>query len=598
MLNLKRGPWVVVPAILLCALPALGQAPEDATPPASPDTEREESLLRAKSLFRQGVAVYEAGDVARAADYFRRSREEYPSARNTINEALCLDKLGRYDEALELYEQAIARHAAEMDEEDRAATAASMTALRTKVGELEISSNVTGSVLVGSRLRGRLPLSTPLRVLPGRHVVRVVQDGYMPFEATVEIVAAQRNSLDARLSPLAAAGGLRVEDTSESGVVVLVDGAEMGAAPWEGMLAPGVHVVQARGEGRVSMPARVTVVQGQTVLSRLRSEPAAAAVRLRSVPATAALELAGVPLGNGLWEGALPAGEHRVRAHADGYFAEERTLALRVGSDDQDVELRLRMDPDHPRWPRPPKGNLWVSPWLGGALGPALQSGAEQACPSSCPKSPPAFGFVAGLRMGYELPFPLSFELTAGFLSVQRRITREVSSTFPAGASEATVRYEIDDIIRLRGPLFGGGASYRFGPYDGISLRTRLTAGLVLASSYDVIEGLASANGTTRDVNVEGSGGAVTSRPWFVMPEIGAETKVGDWHLGGSMAMLYVPVEGPDAAHDALSVSRDGCDLDNPGNVACAPSYGGVAGERAYGPLFLFVPQVSARLVF
>ena len=173
------------------------------------------------------------------------------------------------------------------------------------------------------------------------------------------------------------------------------------------------------------MPARVMVVQGQTVLSRLRSEPVAAQVTIRAVPATAAIELAGVPLGKELWEGVLPAGEHRVRAHEDGYFAEERTLALRVGSEDQEVEVRLRMDPDHPRWPRPPKGKLWVSPWLGGAFGPALQSGAEQGCPSSCPKSPPAWGFVAGLRMGYELPFPLSFELTAGFLSVQRRITRE-----------------------------------------------------------------------------------------------------------------------------------------------------------------------------
>jgi hypothetical protein len=160
------------------------------------------------------------------------------------------------------------------------------------------------------------------------------------------------------------------------------------------------------------------------------------------------------------------------------------------------------------------------------------------------------------------------------------------------------VRYELDDIIRLRGPLFGGGASYGFGPYEGVSLRTRLTVGLVLASSYDVIEGEATANGTRQDVNVDGSGGAVTSRPVFVMPEIGAETKVGGWNLGGALGVMYVPTEGPDSAHESLSVSREGCDLDNPGNVACAPAYGGVAGERAYGPLFLFVPQVSATYVF
>jgi hypothetical protein len=44
----------------------------------------------------------DAGDSERALDFFIRSRELYPSPQNTINVALCLTELQRYDEALEL----------------------------------------------------------------------------------------------------------------------------------------------------------------------------------------------------------------------------------------------------------------------------------------------------------------------------------------------------------------------------------------------------------------------------------------------------------------------------------------------------------------
>lgn len=112
------------------------------------------------------------------------------------------------------------------------------------------------------------------------------------------------------------------------------------------------------------------------------------------------------------------------------------------------------------------------------------------------------------------------------------------------------------------------------------------------------MSGDASTQVDIREVSVVGQGGAATSRPLFVMPEIVVETRVGQWDVGGGVGMLFIPSEGPDTAHEELVVYSNDCGPTQPGSAACAPAYGGISNARAYGPLWLLVPQVSARMVF
>ncbi|MBI4700565.1 MAG: hypothetical protein HY744_05280, partial [Deltaproteobacteria bacterium] len=97
--------------------------PTAAEPAGQPEPPPDPKLAEAKRLFFSGNELRLAGDYQRALDYYLESRALMPSVANTKNAAICLDELGRYDEALELYEDLITRFREEISEEDRAAVA-------------------------------------------------------------------------------------------------------------------------------------------------------------------------------------------------------------------------------------------------------------------------------------------------------------------------------------------------------------------------------------------------------------------------------------------------------------------------------------------
>lgn len=159
-------------------------------------------LALAKELFRRGVALYEVGDYEHALAQFRRSHDIFPSSQNAIDIAVCLEKLGRYDEALDAYEEALG---ITRDEEEVAQIRRAMEINVPRVGTLDVVANVHGVLSVDGRERGMLPLAAPLRVLPGGHRVRVIKDGYRTFDTITVITARVATRVDAVLEPIAPA---------------------------------------------------------------------------------------------------------------------------------------------------------------------------------------------------------------------------------------------------------------------------------------------------------------------------------------------------------------------------------------------------------
>ena len=588
-------------ALLACLSLTTSSAAGD--PPPTPSSEAsldaQDSLARAKDLFRQGVALFQAGEVDRALDMFRRSRGLYSSAKNTVNAALCLERLKRYDEALELYETAITLHPGELDASDEEGIRAAMANLRSRVGNLSISYNVTGNVVVDGRPRGTLPLSSPLRVMPGRHVVRVLKDGYATYETEVVIRADTTSNIDARLEALTATGVLRVEDAAAAGAEVVVDGAVVGASPWEGILAPGTHVVQTRSVAAksaeaVSPVAKAVVVEGQTTLLQLTSRPAGPTVYLQVEPTSAELAIDGVPLGQGRWESVLPEGNYVVSASELGYFAESSQLPIGAGAGPSvRIALRLRVDESHPRWPKQAAGHFWMAGFVGMPMGPSLHSGPESDCRAGCPDAM-VWGFTGGARVGYELPWKLSIELVAGYTSHWSRLSRGASATYAGGSRR--VEYEFDDVVRFKGPMVGAGASYPVPIANNWHLRSRISVGVIFASSLDAVEGTVSSTVDQLPLDIADAGRSVRSTPLFVMPELGVERSAGSFRLGASLGLLFVPQGGPDLPHGTVSTITDPC-YENAASAACARNIS-LRGERAYGPFVMFVPSLSAAHVF
>jgi hypothetical protein len=154
----------------------------------------------AKAHFDAGNTLLAKGEVAAALVEFQRSRALFPTRGNTLNAAIALQRLGRFDEALELY-SSLPRDF-ELDREQRARVDREVELLRALTGKLSIRAEAGVSVSIDGRDRGTAPFAQPLIVLGGSHLVRARQAGRAPVERRVEIVTDSEQELV--IEPLAA----------------------------------------------------------------------------------------------------------------------------------------------------------------------------------------------------------------------------------------------------------------------------------------------------------------------------------------------------------------------------------------------------------
>lgn len=579
--------WTVIAGALIASTGlVLGSA---SAQPAAPSTP--ESLNVAKSLFRKGVALYGAGDIEKALEYFLRSRAEYASSKNLINAALCLTRLGRDDEAFEVYEEVLASFTHELEPGDLAAMRPAMQELRQRMGRLDLTANVDGQLVVDGRVRGKLPLPHSIPVTVGRRMVRVVKDGYVTFSKQIDVVADRTILVESNLTPMGESGQLRIEEVGERPEDVYIDGALVGTTSWEGTLRPGPHVVWTLRGDSGSAPQRLIVVQGQTTLVRVRSVPLGTRVRIGVAP-TVEVTLDGVTLGNGGREARVPPGAHRLSLREEGYLGKTVSIVVPpAGAPPMELDFRLDIDQGHPRWPK--RGQPIVESTVGYALGGTLAGGAERHCPSRCINDPSVYGVVAALRGGYRFHSGISLELTGGVMRLGLDLAREVVTNHATDAKRVTVQYHLRDAIRVAGPLFGAGAGYHLPLGERFVGIARVTVGVLIARSTDPITGTATANGMTAPISVTRPDAAVRSAAAFVLPEIGYDVHLGRVRLGASFGAAVFPTQGAVFDHRAVAVPLR-CTSAHPGTIGCAPNVNIVGNERAYGAFVVWVPQLRA----
>ena len=575
--------WGLV--VVLCSTVAFAQPPTD--------------LERAKQLFREANALRLAGDCGRAIDKYRASRELYPSVPNTLNAAICLERLGRLDEALEMYETLIATLADELADDDRRPVTAEMTRLRARVGTISIRTNVTDAeVVIDARSRGTLV--GPLRVTPGERSVRVLRDGYAPFDQSVLVVAGQDQTIDAQLEPLLSGGKLKVD--GPPGATIYIDGSPVGTAPWQGLLAAGRHLYYLRQDGPIEQgmaPRSVLIVPGQTALAEVELMPLGPPLSLSLEPQSAELSIDGVAIGRGGWQGRLPLGAHELEVREVGYRTADSTLVVTADSAREHV-IFLERDDDHPRW-RTPGAPIWMEAYGGLALSAGLGSDAEAACAARpCNVATVALGWHVGARVGYELVSPLSLEVAGGVASLSLPLRRIYRAGFAnTGEGFTALSYELEDNLSIVAPWIGGGIALRQPLLPWLSFHSHLVVGGMFPQARDEIGGTVSGNGRTLQATVEGSGSSQSAVQMVVIPELRLAVTSSQFFASLGLKAMFMLLNGPIFAdHGDVTVIGGACDGSDPIAVDCAPGRPLVAGERSYGPTVVFVPGLSVGYAF
>jgi hypothetical protein len=460
-----RFAWLV--ALLLAAL-----APRSAG--AQSDAAKQEAAV----ALERGVAFYQEGDYDAALAEFLRSRERYPARGNTLNAALCLGKLQRYDEALVMFETLL-REVPDLRAGEKQLVEKEVTALRTRVGAVDVRILEPGAtVLIGGRERGTTPLSSPVRVAAGSHVVRVLKEGFSPFEVLVTVAGEQQVVVDGRLRPLAQAGRLKVTAASGEPAEVLLDGAPVGPTPWEGTVAVGRHIVQLKGAGDLgTAPASAQVRAGSVSALALELTPLRCTLRVSPSPAGAAVAIDGVEVGNGVWLGPLGCGPHTVELAAPGFLTERRRVDLVAGPRGE-LELELERDPDSAEWQREHPDRVVIRASGGPALSPSMGGTAATDCTESCDSGVP-FGAITTVTGGYQFGSGIGVGIHAGYLQLAQTTAsravevRQVPNGSPLPAT-------VDDERLLRAGMIGASAWFRRG--DPWSLAAQLGVGATLGN--------------------------------------------------------------------------------------------------------------------
>ncbi len=578
--------WTPTPW-LLCLV--LGSAPmARAEEPPSPGDQA--AIEEAKQLFRQGVELFGAGDLERALTLFSKSREAFPSVQNTSNVAICLDELGRYDEALEMYERLLVEFKDQLNDADKKAIGPSMAALRKKVGSVFVSSNVDGRVVVDGRARAELPLTVPIRVLPGDRQVRVIRNGYVTWEKQITVKEGESLRVDARLEPLAEAGLLRVEVPTGPGSQVFVDGAPMGSTPWEGTLGPGPHVVWTVNGERGSVPKKVVVVQGQTAVIVLEDLPLGGALTVSVEPPSATITVGDALLGKGRFSGRLPVGEHQLAVSEEGYHRHERKLRVHP-SDGRTLRIELEVDPEHPRWPRAVGGEGFVQAFGGFAFGPGFGATAETQC-VTCPDDTTVLGLMVGARGGYRFGFGLGLELGAGYLRLGASFDRVAALDDQPG-----VLYPIADDLLVHGPFASVGMSFRHLFHEHVGVGARASAGAFFEAATDAVHVRATRGGEEAALSVQDPEPVARAVSVFTQGDLGLELAFGPLQLAVAMGVVVFVTEG--ATHEQRTTSLPlQCDPTVPSGIGCIRSGTALPDEKAHGVFFVGLPQLHVGYAF
>lgn len=526
------------PARLLAALSLLANLAAGAEP-----SEPQQRRAEAQAHFERGLELANAKrDWAGALDEFLLSRRLLPRRSATRNAAIALRELGRYAEALEMYQTLFAEFGSEMPAEQLVAARADEAKVRERVGEVELHDGEPGTaVTVDGKSLGVTPLGRPIWLDRGTHTLRLSKEGFEPVEQQLRVLPGTTNVVSARLKPLQNSGVLSIREARGESLEVVVDAVVVGRTPWRGSVAVGRHAVLLRDKGRGTQPVPAQVKLREVTELTLEATPLDSEALVEPRPETATVFVNGVFVGSGVWQGQLPSGLHRFEALAPGYVPFRQEARLEPG---RRVTVRAKLAPDAPA-PSSPLIGLFVE----GAAGPLLARslGGALTADCDCREYSHPFGWQVQARVGYALKARLAVELGGGWLTLAQNATRNVVALADRDVPFASNDYR--DTAKLSGPFGIASGSLRFGERFPVTARvgaglSRLTLESSNVATY--VGTVVLRDGTSSELSGELSAPESASRLW--VPLLSTELRGGyrisrRWsvELGAALMVLATP---------------------------------------------------------
>ena len=210
-----------------------------------------------------------------------------------------------------------------------------------KGGELSVRSEPSGAkIYLDGKEVGESPVVLS-GVTPGRRLIRVVKEGYEPYEV-FEIAGADRKEVIVNLKKMVKEGELMVR-TEPSGASVTINGQPVGRSPYEGKgLSPGIYRIRVTKEGYENWEKAEIVDVGKRVeiLAQLKAKEGD--LEVRSEPPGGKVYVDGKYMGvTPLYLLRIRPGQYLVLVAKDGYYPHEERVEIK-GADRKTVLASLK----------------------------------------------------------------------------------------------------------------------------------------------------------------------------------------------------------------------------------------------------------------
>ena len=554
----------------------------DAPRPAVPD---ESKKAEARAHFDKGLKLLQEEAWAAALAEFLTSRELYPTRAATNNAAIALRKLQRFDESLDMFETLL-REFPNMPPGERTLAQRAVAELRELTGTIDVTGAEPGAaIVIGGQAKGDYPPISPLRVSAGTHLVRLVKEGFQPFEARADVAGGQTLRIVAKMTALTASGRLKVAERSGYALEVLVDNVVVGVTPWEGTQSVGSHTVNLRGKGRQGTPPAAAVVKSRELTAlTLVAEELDAALRVDPTPPNATVVIDSVPVGHGTWIGWLKSGKHKVEVGSEGFLPVARDVTLQRGGREI-VAVQLDRDPNSALWKKPSRWVFEVN--AGVPLTPTLAGGVDWTCTGSCGTSI-GVGAVGLFHAGYQLGSGVGFGIAAGYVFATQSVTGRATELVPNNRNGQPPPQQgtADDQLRLSSFLGGASVFYHLG--DKVPVLFRLGVGALVGQVRDQRTGSFTASTSTTPYNTFAVVDFEKATYLYFDPEIRFGIRLGE-HVDlslGAQVLLFLGLSQP-KWNQSIQVGAGG---DGIGNYRPDPTMGSF--------LYAIAPSASLRYDF
>ncbi len=150
----------------------------------------------AKKLFGEGKAKYDAGQYAEAYEIFKQADELVPEPPvPKYSMAQCLDKQGKTDEAIKMYEAFLAGKTRPDKDAARITDAnARIAALKSAPADVSVVVLPAEAAAAALTLDGQ-PATNPIKAAPGKHTIGAVLEGFEDGKTEIEVARGEKKEI-------------------------------------------------------------------------------------------------------------------------------------------------------------------------------------------------------------------------------------------------------------------------------------------------------------------------------------------------------------------------------------------------------------------